>query len=207
VAIAEPQPLELNWGVNVFLNGDLEKSVAVDKQPVALVDGDAVQIRAELSQPRYLAVAWIDAVGRVSVLWPHSDADNRPLPKFQQPPAANQGFPVEPPSGGVETAVLIISEKKLPLATELATMLAPPAPFPKLGDVVLLDGRDVQPQRLNQESQAGQLIARAGRRGINTTAKDLAASEGLAELTSWREAVQAKLPAGAEVHYLAMPHQ
>ncbi len=196
----------VNWGINVFLNGELEKAIAVNEQPVALVNGDAVQIWAELAAPRYLAVAWIDGAGKVSVLAPHSDAENVPVTTFRQPPGAGQGFPVEPP-GGVETAALIVSTTKLPLAAELATLLAPSAPFPKLGDVVLLDGQDVQPQRLNQDSETGQLLARAGRRGISTTAADLAMSESLGELTSWRAAVVAKLPAGAEMHYLAIPHK
>jgi hypothetical protein len=196
----------VEWGVNVFLNGDLEKSIAVNKQPVALVNGDAVQIWATLSRPGYLAVAWIDGAGKVSVLTPLSDSENLPVTTFRQPPGESQGFPIEPPIG-VDTAVLIVSPTKLPLADELAAALAPSAPFPKLGDVVLLDGKDVQPQRPNLDSETGQLLVRAGRRGINTTAKDLAASESLGELTSWRQTVASKLPVGAEVHYLAMPHQ
>jgi hypothetical protein len=107
--------------------------------------------------------------------------------------------------GGVETAVLIVSPDPLPAADKLAAILSPQAPFPMLKDVVLLDGAEVKPERAAQQETA-QLLARAGRRSISTTASDLSRSESLAALAAWKSAAAGQLPPAAELHYLAIPH-
>jgi len=198
-------PTALAWGVDVFLAGAQEKAIHVNEQPVELVNGDAVQIWAKLPEPRYLGVMWIGSDGQVGVLHPKTPADNRPLTEFRQPPERSKGFPVQGP-GGVETAVLIVSPEPLPPTDKLAAALAPSAPFPSLGELVLLDGVDVQPKRLASDSEGQQLLARAGRRGIKTEAADLERNASVAQLEDWKAVAASELPAGAQLHYLAIPH-
>jgi hypothetical protein len=130
-------------------------------QPGALpvLPGEQVRLDANLNRPAYVYLVWIDSEGNVASLHPWKDHAFNPLlspeaPKasVSSPTMANEGWPLEG-RGGLETALLLARQEKLPADFNLRTLIGHLRPTrPRYSEDLVVRGFDSgQPPRILTE--------------------------------------------------------
>jgi len=100
----------------MLVSRDRGPFVPID-QAAPLRSGDHVRFSVELNREAYAGLVWIDAQGAVEEIFPHDpEAGHRgsdPIRRLDSPQQLDRGWPVIGP-GGIETAVLVVSDEALP---------------------------------------------------------------------------------------------
>jgi serine/threonine protein kinase len=98
--------------------------------------GEQVHLEAQLNQPAYSCILWLDAQGHVSQLYPRDDGKFGSRPSgssaretVHSPEALDEGHRMSGP-GGLETALLLVRRAPLPAGTDLAGLIGPLPPSP-----------------------------------------------------------------------------
>ena len=97
--------------------------------------GELVHLEVRVNQPAYLYLLWLDSQGRVDPLYPWARDFRTPSvadasrAHLDYPPEADQGLPVQGPSG-LETSLLLARRTPLPATTDLAAVIGPLPPAP-----------------------------------------------------------------------------
>jgi hypothetical protein len=132
------QVQELDGELTATLWSAEKRGLAVN-QPGALParSGDAVHLKAQLNQPAYVYLVWIDGQGKPSALYPWNPSDGfRGLAKksreevVHSPPEYDRGWELGG-AAGLETALLLARRTPLPADASLPALLEnlPPAPL------------------------------------------------------------------------------
>jgi hypothetical protein len=100
----------------MLVSRDRGPFVSID-QAVPLRSSDHVRFSIELNREAYAGLVWIDAHGTIEEIFP-SDPEvghrgGEPIRRLESPQQLDRGWPVVGP-GGIETAVLVISDEPLP---------------------------------------------------------------------------------------------
>jgi len=101
-------------------------------QAAPLRSGDHVRFSVELNRAAYAGLVWIDGQGAIEEIFPSDpEAGHRgsePIRRLKSPQQLDRGWPVVGP-GGIETAVLVISDQPLP--QDISSMMPFSAGLPR----------------------------------------------------------------------------
>jgi serine/threonine-protein kinase len=136
---AAPLPLTGELTVRVWspLGGKGKQGWKIDEPgTLPVLPGEQVRLEAQLNQPAYPYLLWLDGQGKVILLYPRTDRKfgGRPAREVaratvHRPEALNKGLEMNGP-GGLETALLLVRRTPLP-AEDLPGLLGrlPPSPL------------------------------------------------------------------------------
>jgi serine/threonine protein kinase len=152
---------------------NVERELKVgDPRGLPLLAGELVHLEANLNQPAYVYLLWLDGRGKVSLLFPRADgkfgsrpSDGKARETVHSPEALDDWLPMEGP-GGLETVLLLARRTPLPPGTDLAAMIGPQRASPP-GSELALSTRGLN------EGQPIELLVADQVRGIGENAEKL----------------------------------
>lgn len=108
-----------------------------DPSGLPLVPGEKVRLEAQLNQPAYAYLLWVDGKGNASLLYPRDDGKYGTRPSggsaretVHSPDALDEGHRMKGP-GGLETVLLLVRRQPLPSGTDVTGLIGqlPPSPL------------------------------------------------------------------------------
>ncbi|MBY0230666.1 MAG: DUF4384 domain-containing protein [Gemmataceae bacterium] len=150
------KPLQADLSVKVWsVKDDDRRGIDLfDKRAMPLREDELIQVHVKLNRKAHFYILWIDGQGKVDAFHPWDREDDqlaaKPIPPTKPtkalslPPAADQGYPMDGPSG-LETILLLAREKPLPKGFKLEAL-----------------GEDLGASKLRETDEAVRLVLHKG---------------------------------------------
>jgi eukaryotic-like serine/threonine-protein kinase len=147
--------------------GGAKRGLKIDEPgALPLLPGERVHVEAQLNQPAYVYLLWLDSQGKVTLLSPRDDgkfgsrpSDGSARERMHSPEAVDEGHRMSGP-GGLETLLLLASHTPLPPGTDLAGLIGsfPPTPLRDEREFAVRgfdEGQPVEALRIGQHRGIG----------------------------------------------------
>lgn len=155
--VVEPKAVEASLEVH-FMRRDQAGSsqVLVSADALPLLTGDRIRIRARLSEPLVSYVVFINSGGEVTLLYPSTPEESKPVTEINLPRDRSNWYELEAPIG-TETILLLARRKGVARTDDLVAQLKALGPAPSLDGIGLLEISE----------KGSQLHARSGTRALS----------------------------------------